>query len=140
MWGAITSLFAGVVKPVVGYFKDKQDIHAQLQENKLKVLQAAGDRQAALVSQGMAETASWEMASMQAGQDYRGLELIVLSIPVVMCFTPYSHIVDAGFRALGHTPMWFQGIFITVYMANYGLRVSQTVSSMVRKAIQKKGS
>lgn len=133
MWGAISSLVSGIVSPVTTYLTNKQQISAQLQANKLKVLQAAGDRHAALVSQGMAETANWEMASLQAGEDYRGFELIVLSIPVVLCFTPYAYIVEQGFHALSQTPPWFQTIFITVYMANYGIRVTQTVSKVFKK-------
>jgi hypothetical protein len=134
IFSAITK---GLVSPVVGYFNNKQQISAQLQTNKLKALQAAGDRQAQLISQGMAETASWEMASLQAGQDYRGFELIVLSIPVVMCFTHWAYIVENGFRALSLTPGWFQTIFITVYMANYGIRVGHAVSGLAKKIVGK---
>ena len=133
MWGAISSLVSGIVSPVTTYLTSRQQISAQLQANKLKVLQATGDRQAALISQGMAETANWEMASLQAGQDFRGFELGVLSIPAVLCFTPYAYVVERGFHALSQTPPWFQTIFITVYLANYGIRVTQTVSKVFKK-------
>ena len=135
-----SALTKGLVSPVVGYLNTKQQINAQLQTNKLKALQAAGDRQAQLISQGMAETASWEMASLQAGQDYRGFELAVLSIPVVMCFTHWSYIVEQGFHALSLTPGWFQTIFITVYMANYGIRVGHAATGLVKKIIAKAGA
>ena len=141
IFNIISGLAKGFVSPIVGYFNNKQQINAQLQINKLKMLQAASDRQAQLISQGMAETASWEMASLQAGQDYRGFELFVLSIPVVMCFIPaYSPIVEKGFHALSLTPGWFQTIFITVYMANYGIRVGHAATGLAHKMISKKVS
>lgn len=136
----ISGLAKGFVSPITTYLTSRQQISAQLQENKLKMLQAAGDRQAQLISQGMAETANWEMASLQAGQDYRGFELIVLSIPAVMCFTHWSYIVERGFHALAQTPGWFQTLFITVYMANYGIRVGHAATGLVKKIIGKQGS
>ena len=129
----ITGLAKGFVSPITTYLTNRQQIGAALQEAKLKALQAAGDRQAQLISQGMAETASWEMASLQAGQDYRGFELYVLSIPVVLCFTHWSYIVEKGFHALAQTPGWFQTLVITVYMANYGIRVGHAATGLVKK-------
>lgn len=118
--GAIGST---IVKPVVGYFQNKQQLAAQAQANKLKYLQAQGDRQADLVRQGLAADATWELESIKAGQQYRGFELYVLSIPLVLCFTPYAYIVDRGFKALDATPRWFQLLLTTVFLANYGYRL-----------------
>lgn len=88
MFGMISSLVSGIVKPVVGYFQNKQQLAAQTQANKLKYLQAVGDRRAALVSQGLDERSAWEMGAMQDGAKYRGFELYVLSLPLILCFTP----------------------------------------------------
>ena len=118
--GAIGST---IVKPVVGYFQNKQQLAAQAQANKLKYLQAQGDRQADLVRQGLAADATWELESIKAGQQYRGFELYILSIPMVLCFTPWAYIVERGFKALAATPKWFQLLLTTVFLANYGYRL-----------------
>ncbi len=117
-----SSIASGIVKPVVGYFKNKSDLAAQTQANKLNYLKALGDRQASLVSQGLAADATWEMESIRAGQSYRGVELLIISIPVTLCFTPWSYIVRDGFDALAKTPSWFQFVFVTIFLANYGIR------------------
>ena len=118
--GAIGST---IVKPVVGYFQNKQQLAAQTQANTLKYLQAQGDRQADLVRQGLAADATWELESIKAGQQYRGFELYILSIPMVLCFTPWAYIVERGFKALDATPRWFQLLLTTVFLANYGYRL-----------------
>lgn len=118
--GAIGSV---VVQPVVGYLKNKQQLAAQAQANQLKYLQAQGDRQADLVRQGLAADATWELESIKAGQQYRGFELYILSIPLVLCFTPWAYVVKNGFAALEATPKWFQLLLTTVFLANYGYRL-----------------
>ncbi len=118
-----SSLASGIVKPVVGYFQNKQALAAQGQANKLKYLQAVGDRQAALVTQGLAADATWELESIKAGQQYRGFELYVVSLPLILCFTPYAYIVKNGFDAISKTPSWFQFTFMTIFLANYGVRL-----------------
>ena len=117
-----SSIAKGIVQPVVGYFDTKQKLREQTATNKLNYLKALGDRQASLVSQGLAADATWEMESIRAGQSYRGIELIIISIPTVMCFTPYAYIVRNGFDALAKTPTWFQFVFVTIFLANYGIR------------------
>jgi hypothetical protein len=118
-----SSIASGIVKPVVGYFQNKQALAAQGQANQLKYLQAIGDRQAALVSQGLAADATWELESIKAGSQYRGFELYVVSVPLILCFTPWSYIVKAGFDAIANTPTWFQFTFMTIFLGNYGVRL-----------------
>jgi hypothetical protein len=81
-----------------------------------------GDRQAQLVSQGLAADATWELESIKAGQQYRGFELYVVSIPLILCFTPWAYLVKNGFDAISKTPQWFQLTFMVLFFANYGVR------------------
>lgn len=134
IFDAIAGLTKGIASTVTTYLTNRAQISAQLQINKMKMLQAAGDRQAQIISQGMAETSQWELASLQAGQAYRGFELYVLSIPVVMCFTPScAPLVEAGFHALALTPHWYQTLLIGVYSANYGIRLGHAATAVVKK-------
>ena len=119
--GAIGST---IVKPIATYINNKQQLAAQAQANKLKYLQAQGDRQAALVTQGLAADATWELESIKAGQQYRGFELYILSIPLVLCFIPsLTYVVKDGFAALDATPKWYQLLITTIFLANYGYRL-----------------
>lgn len=121
--GVISDLVSGLVSPVVNYFNTKQQLSAQEAANKLSFLKAVGDRQAQLVSQGLAADATWEMESIKAGQQYRGFELYVVSVPLIMCFIPRCDVyVKAGFEAIAGTPIWFQTLAITIFLANYGIR------------------
>src|SRR5579883_1292784 len=123
MWGQLLSSFAsGIVSPFVGYFNNKQQLNAQLQQNRLALLKAQGDRAAALVSQGLAADANWEMESIKAGQQYRGFELFVVSIPLVLCFTPWHQIAADGLAAISKTPEWYQLLVMSIFLANYGVR------------------
>lgn len=48
--------------------------------------------------------------------------LIILSIPLILCFIPGMDIyVTAGFKSLEETPNWFQYLFISVYSVSAGV-------------------
>jgi hypothetical protein len=120
----ITSAITGIVSPVTTAITRHQEIAAAQHDADLKAVQAQGDRQADLIKQGLAADANWELESLKAGQGWaRNFELYVISIPAILCFTPYAYIVKAGFDALSQTPGWFQTAFLTIYLANYGIRL-----------------
>lgn len=118
-----SSIASGLVAPITNYFNTKQQLAAQATENQLKIAQATGDRQADLIKTGLAADAAWEMASITAGQSSRNFELYVISIPLVLCFTPWSAVVKKGFDAISQTPSWFQLVFCSIFLANYGIRL-----------------
>lgn len=121
---AISGLATGLVTPITTYLSNRQQINAQIHANKLKYLQAVGDRQAQLVSQGLAADATWEMASIKAGQQFRGFELYVLSVPLILCFIPGgAQYVQAGFASMAQTPFWYQTALLSVFYSNYGIRL-----------------
>lgn len=118
----IGGVASGVVKPVADYFTRKQELAAQAHANDLAALKAQGDRQAQLITQGLSADAAWEMASITAGQSSRNFELYIVSVPLVLCFTKFAPYVKAGFDAISQTPSWFQLVFVTIFLANYGVR------------------
>ena len=117
-----SSIASGLVQPVVSYFNTKQQLSAAATQQKLQIQQATADRQAELIKQGLSADAAWEMASITAGQSSRNFELYVVSVPLVMCFTPWAYLVKKGFDAISSTPSWFQLVFVTIFLANYGVR------------------
>lgn len=122
MGATISSLVSGLISPVVSYFQNKATLAAQAKAQQLALNDAINQRQCDLVKQGLAADAAWEMASIAAGQSSRNFELYVVSVPLVLCFTKWAYLVKNGFDAISHTPEWFQLVFITIFLANYGVR------------------
>jgi hypothetical protein len=124
MGSMISSLVSGLVSPVVGYFQKKQELASVNHENDLAAAKAQGERQVQLIAQGLAADANGEADSLKAGQQYRGFELFVVSVPAVMVFVPgCAAYVKQGFLALASTPGWYQTLLITIFLANYGIRL-----------------
>lgn len=124
-----TDLIGGLTGPVATYFTRRAELSAQSHQNDVDLLKAQGERQASLYSQGLAADASWEQEfARQAGTSWKDeYELLVLSVPMMLCFVHTSwlngpQIVKAGFDAISSTPSWFQFLVVTIYLANYGIR------------------
>lgn len=101
----------------------KAELAAQSHQLQLQINDAQAKRQIDLISQGRADDAAWEKQSLELGKKYRGFELYMLSIPMIICFIPTgASIVHDGFAAISNTPKWYQLAFLTVLFANYGYR------------------
>jgi hypothetical protein len=122
---AISGLIQGIVSPIANVITRKAELNEAQHVADLAAVKAQGDRQVALISQGLSADANWEMESLRAGSGLaRNSELVIVSIPLVMCFFPSgAAIVKAGFTALSGTPVWYQGILLMIYAANYGVRM-----------------
>lgn len=122
----------GVVGPIANYFNRRQEIKAQkLQmesQERLKVHEmkmAQYDRQIQLREQGLTADANWEMEfARQASSSWKDeYTLIVVSIPAVLSFIPGgADVVARGFDALSKTPLWYQTVLITLFLASVGIR------------------
>lgn len=125
MWTAITSIVSGLVSPITTAVTRKAELNEAQHVADLAAVKAQGDRQAQLISQGLAADANWEMESLRAGSGFaRNGELVIVSIPMVMCFYPAgAAIVKTGFSALSGTPVWYQSLLLMIYAANYGIRM-----------------
>lgn len=124
MWEAITGAISGIVSPISGYLQKRAELATQEHVQQLQINDAVNQRQVQLISEGKADDAAWEMQSLK-NQGWRGsYELILVSIPLVLCFIPGgAAIVDAGFQAISKTPGWFQFTFMSIFLANYGIRL-----------------
>jgi len=118
-------IIGGVLKPIGDFFNRRQEIKAVEHQNEVDLLKAQGERQAKLMSDGLTADMNWEMEfAKQAASSWKDeYELLVVSIPAVLCFVPGgAPIVAAGFVALQQTPAWYQFLLITIFLANYGVR------------------
>jgi hypothetical protein len=125
MWQAISGIVGGLVSPITNAIVRSKEINEAQHEANLQAIKAQGDRQVALITQGLAADASWEADSIKAGQAYRGFELYVVSIPAIMCFCGHraAQIVLEGFQVLAKCPTWFQTLLVSIFLANYGYRL-----------------
>lgn len=121
----ILDIFGTVLKPIGDFFTRRSEIKAQTHLNDLKVLEAQGNRAAEQFQSGLAADAAWEMEfARQAANSFKDdFILYALYIPLVLCFIPGGdRVVQKGFEAISGTPLWFQGLVITISLANYGIR------------------
>jgi hypothetical protein len=115
----------GIVEPVANYYTRKQELRQARFEAQLKAEQAAGDRRAQLIREGLAADANWEMEfARQAASSWKDeYTLIVVSVPAVMAFIPgCAPYVRDGFAALSDTPLWYQTALLSMFMATVGIR------------------
>jgi hypothetical protein len=118
-------LAGGVVAPVTTYMTRRAEIKAQMHQNRIDLLKAEGQRAFQNVSEGRAADAAWELESLRAhaGGWKDEFVLLVLAIPLPMCFVPgWNVYVERGFEALAKTPWWYQTALLSVFLATYGIR------------------
>ena len=72
---------------------------------------------------------NWEMEfAKQAQTSWKDeYTLIVVSIPAILAFVKTSWLdgptlVGQGFQALAQTPLWYQTLLISLFMATVGIR------------------
>jgi hypothetical protein len=119
------ALGKGVVEPIATYFGRKQELKQARFEAQLKAEQAAGDRRAQLIREGLAADANWEMEfARQAASSWKDeYTLIVVSVPAILAFVPgCAQYVKDGFAALSDTPLWYQTALLSMFLATVGIR------------------
>jgi hypothetical protein len=65
----------------------------------------------------------WEIESIRNSGWKDELVIIVLTIPLVLVFTPLAPTVLEGFDVLSTTPDWYRWLVMTIYAATFGIRV-----------------
>lgn len=122
----LKDVIAGLTGPVAGYLQRRQELRLERHKADLAVIQAAGERAARAVSEGLAADAAWELESLRAHSSGWKDEfvLLVLSSPLILCFFPSTApAVLEGFRILDQTPGYFKLLVVAVFGAIYGLRM-----------------
>lgn len=119
------NLLTGIPEAIASYFSERQRIKAAAQQRKEEFEQALHTRKLDLISQGLHADMQWEMVmAEQAATSWKDeYTLIVISIPAVMAFIPYlSPYVKDGFTALADTPIWYQTVLVSLFLATVGIR------------------
>ena len=125
MWAKIIATLTGqTVEAVLQYKNVKRTLKANIELEKLKGKAAyeAAKTQRAENSEGRDH--EWELASIQNSGFKDEFVLMVLSIPMVLVFIPWTQpFVMQGFAALATTPLWYRTTVMSIYLATFGLRL-----------------
>jgi hypothetical protein len=118
-------LLTGIPEAIGTYFNERQKLKAAAAMRKMEFEDAIHKRKLDLISQGLTADMNWEMEfARQAETSWKDeYTLIVISIPAVMAFIPFlAPYVKEGFAALQDTPLWYQTVLISLFLATVGIR------------------
>lgn len=125
----IGTLLKNVTEPVVAYFNTRQELKSKERIRKEELKDAIHQRQVDLIKEGLHADMNWEMEfAKQAQTSWKDeYTLIVVSIPAILAFVKTSWLdgptlVGQGFQALAQTPLWYQTLLISLFMATVGIR------------------
>lgn len=122
--GILDKILGGIAGPAVDYFKQRAQLKSTERIRKLELDDAIHKRRIELISQGLAADASWELEQIRTSGWKDEWVLILLSIPLVMVFLPFSQpAVLNGFEALMTTPDWYRWLIMMIFTAVYGIRI-----------------
>jgi hypothetical protein len=127
--GALLQKLLGAVTGNLGaeavdYFKQRQQLKNTLELAKLQGKIDAAKAEAAYKVADLQYDDQWELAQIANSGFKDEYVLIILSVPLVLCFIPYTAPwVLAGFGILKACPGWYQGLLVAIFSAVYGIRV-----------------
>ncbi len=121
---SILGLLTGVPQAIADYFNKRQEIASAEKLREMEYQEAVHTRRIELIKQGLHADASWEIEQIRASGWKDEWVLIILSIPLVLCFIPtLDTYVAAGFMALERTPTWYQFMVPMIFGACFGIRM-----------------
>lgn len=125
MWSTIVSSLLGSVAPSVAeYYIDKQKLkhERKLEQIRGKIAYEKAKTQRASESEGRDH--DWEIESIRNSGIKDEWILLLLSIPLVLVFIPYTqpYVMD-GFRVLETTPEWYRWLILLIFTSVYGIRI-----------------
>ena len=125
MWAKIIASLTGqTVEAVLEYKAAKAKAKSDI---KLEILRGKAAYEAAKTlraenSEGRDH--EWELASIANSGWKDEWVLIVLSIPMILVFIPWTQpFIASGFAALDTTPLWYRTTVMTIYLATFGIRL-----------------
>lgn len=125
LWSSIVSGLLGKVAPkVADYYIEKQDQKHQIEMEKLRGKQAYEIAKTKRAEASEGRDHDWELASLRNSGWKDELVLIVLTLPMVLVFVPFTQpYVEVGFEHLSATPDWYRWLIMMIYAATFGIRI-----------------
>ncbi len=125
MWAKIVATLTGqTVEAVLEYKQVKRQLAADIELEKLRGKAAYEAAKTKRASDSEGHDHEWEMASIKNSGWKDEWVLIVLSIPMILVFIPFTQtFIQTGFDALATTPVWYRTTVMTIYLATFGIRL-----------------
>lgn len=124
MWGSIVSALLSKVAPkVADYYIKKQELKAEVEIETLRGKAAWQKALTQRASESEGRDHEWELAMIENSGWKDEWVLGLISLPLIGVFIPQMQEgVLRGFDILSGTPMWYQGMVVTIFFAVYGIR------------------
>ncbi len=125
MWAKIIATLTGqTVESVLAYKTAKRTLKANIELEKLKGKAEYERAKTQRASESEGRDHEWEMESIKNSGWKDEWVLIILSVPMILSFIPYTQpFVVQGFIALNGTPLWYRTTVMSIYLATFGLRL-----------------
>lgn len=119
----IFDIVSGLISPVTNIVKGWQDRKKAKLEGEIRLNQAAVDAKINRLQTDQNADIAWEQLSIKNSGWKDEYILIMLSLPMILCFIPGMDIyVQMGFAALDKTPKWYQWAFMVAVGSSFGYR------------------
>jgi len=125
LWDTILTKLVGTLpETVVDYYKQKRALEQEVELEKLKGKAEYERMKTKRASESEGRDADWELESIRNSGWKDEWVLILLSIPLILVFIPYTQEgVMEGFATLEKTPGWYRWLIMIIFTAIYGIRV-----------------
>ena len=125
LWESIVGSLVGKVAPAVaGYYQTKLELKAQVEIETLKGKIAWQQALTHRASESEGRDHEWEIESIKNSGWKDEWVLIVLSIPMILVFFPWTQpYILQGFENLQETPDWYRWLTTMIYAATFGIRL-----------------
>jgi len=125
MWSSIVTALLGKVAPkVADYYMQRQKLKQEVELERLRGKTAYEKAKTQRASESEGRDHEWEIESIRNSGWKDELVILVLTIPLVLVFIPYtSAFVLEGFKVLATTPDWYRWLILMIYAATFGIRV-----------------
>ena len=119
-----TKIVEGIAGPAIDFFKERQKLKTEVKlkrlEGDIKIEIAKADR----AIRELDSDTNWELEHIKNSGWKDEWVLILLSIPLVLVFVPYTApFIFQGFGVLATTPEWYRWLIMLVFTAIYGIRI-----------------
>jgi hypothetical protein len=125
IWDKIVGSVLGTLPgEVVGYYKEKRKLEHDMELEKLKGKIAYEQAKTKRAEESEGRDHDWELESIRNSGWKDEWVLILLSIPLVLVFIPYTQeTVMEGFNTLAQTPDWYRWLILVIFSAIFGIRI-----------------
>jgi cation transport ATPase len=125
IWDTIlTKLIGTLPAEVVSYYKEKKKLEQEVDLERLRGKAEYERAKTQRASESEGRDHDWEIESIKNSGWKDEWVLILLSIPLVLVFIPYTQEgVLEGFQTLEQTPQWYQWLILVIFTAIYGIRI-----------------